>query len=41
MTLLQRSDGDDASKGVSYLEFAEFIIRQGAAARTGFGAIMA
>jgi len=31
MTLLQRSDGDDASKGVSYLELAEFITRQGAA----------
>lgn len=29
-TLLQRPDGDDASKGVSYLELAEFIIRQGA-----------
>ncbi len=30
MTLLQRSDGDDASKGVSYLEIAEFIIQNGA-----------
>ncbi len=30
MTLLQRSDGDDASKGVSYLELAEFIMQQGA-----------
>lgn len=30
MTLLQRIDGDDASRGVSYLELAEFIIRQGA-----------
>jgi len=30
MTLLQRSDGDDASKGASYLELAEFIMRQGA-----------
>ncbi|MFH0799548.1 MAG: HipA domain-containing protein [Pseudomonadota bacterium] len=30
MTLLQRSDGDDASTGASYLELAEFIIRQGA-----------
>lgn len=30
MTLLQRSDGDDASKGASYLELAEFIIQQGA-----------
>ncbi len=29
MTLLQRSDGDDASKGVSYLELAEFILRYG------------
>lgn len=29
MTLLQRSDGDDASKGVSYLELAEFIMQQG------------
>jgi len=29
-TLLQRSDGDDASKGVSYLELAELIIQQGA-----------
>jgi len=30
MTLLQRLDGDDASKGASYLELAEFIARQGA-----------
>ena len=30
MTLLQRSDGDDASKGASYLELAEFITRQSA-----------
>lgn len=30
MTLLQRLDGDDASKGVSYLEIAEFITKQGA-----------
>ena len=30
MTLLQRIDGDDASKGASYLELAEFITRQGA-----------
>lgn len=30
MTLLQRIDGDDASKGASYLELAEFIIKQGA-----------
>lgn len=30
MTLLQRADGDDASKGASYLELAEFIIQQGA-----------
>ncbi len=29
MTLLQRSDGDDASTGVSYLELAEFIARYG------------
>lgn len=29
MTLLQRVDGDDASNGVSYLELAEFISRQG------------
>jgi len=29
MTLLQRTDGDDASSGVSYLELAEFISRQG------------
>lgn len=30
MTLLQRSDGDDASTGASYLELAEFLTRQGA-----------
>lgn len=30
MTLLQRFDGDDAGKGASYLELAEFIMRQGA-----------
>jgi serine/threonine-protein kinase HipA len=30
MTLLQHTDGDDASTGVSYLELAEFIIRYGA-----------
>ncbi len=30
MTLLHRSDGDDASTGTSYLELAEFIIRHGA-----------
>jgi serine/threonine-protein kinase HipA len=30
MTLLQRSDGDDASNGASYLELAEFITRHGA-----------
>lgn len=30
MTLLQRSDGDDASNGASYLELAEFIIQKGA-----------
>jgi serine/threonine-protein kinase HipA len=30
MTLLQRSDGDDASTGVSYLELAEFIVQKGA-----------
>lgn len=30
MTLLKRLDGDDASKGVSYLELAEFIMQQGA-----------
>lgn len=30
MTLLGRSDGDDHSAGVSYLELAEFIIRNGA-----------
>lgn len=30
MTLLQRLDGDDASKGASYLELAEFIMQQGA-----------
>lgn len=30
MTLLQRSDGEDASCGVSYLELVEFIIQKGA-----------
>jgi len=30
MTLLQRTDGDDASKGVSYLELVAFILREGA-----------
>ncbi|OGT60937.1 MAG: toxin HipA [Gammaproteobacteria bacterium RIFCSPHIGHO2_12_FULL_45_12] len=30
MTLLQRTDGDDASTGASYIELAAFIIRQGA-----------
>ncbi len=30
MTLLQRSDGDDAASGVSYLDLAEFIMREGA-----------
>lgn len=30
MTLLQRFDGDDAHKGASYLELAEFIMKQGA-----------
>jgi serine/threonine-protein kinase HipA len=30
MTLLQRTDGDDASSGASYLELAEFITQQGA-----------
>ena len=29
MTLLQRSDGDDAASGVSYLELAELFIRSG------------
>ncbi len=29
-TLLQRLDGEDATDGVSYLELAEFLIRQGA-----------
>ena len=29
MTLLQRSDGDDAASGVSYLELAELIIKSG------------
>ncbi len=32
MTLLGRADGDDASTGASYLEMAEFLMRQGAAA---------
>jgi serine/threonine-protein kinase HipA len=30
MTLLDRSDGDDASTGASYLEMAEFLMKQGA-----------
>lgn len=30
MTLLQRQEGDDASTGASYLELAEFLMRQGA-----------
>jgi serine/threonine-protein kinase HipA len=30
MTLLQRSDGDDAVSGVSYLELAELLVRSGA-----------
>lgn len=30
MTLLDRRDGDDAQTGASYLELAEFIMRQGA-----------
>lgn len=30
MTMLQRFDGDDAAKGASYLEFVEFIMRNGA-----------
>jgi serine/threonine-protein kinase HipA len=30
LTLLQRTDGDDASTGASYLELAEFIVRHGA-----------
>lgn len=30
MTLLQRTDGNDASNGVSYLEIVEFIMQQGA-----------
>ncbi len=30
MTLLNRSDGDDASNGVSYLELAEFLVKEGA-----------
>ena len=29
MTLLQRSDGDDASNGASYLELVEFILQNG------------
>lgn len=29
MTLLGRTDGDDASTGVSYLELAEFLIKEG------------
>ena len=30
MTLLQRSDGDDAATGVSYLELAELLMQSGA-----------
>ncbi len=30
MTLLQRQDGDDATSGVSYLNLAEFLMREGA-----------
>jgi serine/threonine-protein kinase HipA len=30
LTMLQHADGDDASKGASYLEMAEFIMQQGA-----------
>jgi serine/threonine-protein kinase HipA len=30
MTLLQRQDGDDAASGVSYLNLAEFLMREGA-----------
>lgn len=30
LTLLQHKDGDDATKGVCYLELAQFIIQQGA-----------
>ncbi len=30
MTLLQRQDGDDASTGVTYLDLAEFLMREGA-----------
>jgi len=33
LTLLQRSDGDDASQGASYLELAEFIMQYGAHAQ--------
>jgi len=29
MTLLQRQDGDDAAKGASYLELAEFLVQYG------------
>lgn len=32
MTLLGRSDGDDAASGVSYLEMAEFLMQHGAQA---------
>lgn len=32
MTLMRRTDGDDYSKGVSYLHLAEFIMQQGAEA---------
>ena len=30
MTLLNRSDGDDASAGATYLELAEFLVKEGA-----------
>jgi serine/threonine-protein kinase HipA len=30
MTMLQRKDGDDASKGASYLDFIDFIVQNGA-----------
>ncbi|TVQ79668.1 MAG: type II toxin-antitoxin system HipA family toxin [Bradymonadales bacterium] len=30
MTMLERQDGDDASKGASYIELAEFLIQHGA-----------
>jgi serine/threonine-protein kinase HipA len=33
MTLLQHQDGDDSTKGASYLEFVDFIIQHGAPAK--------